>query len=959
MKHYISNERNLSPRPRSKRRGEATGGNGSSTTVFQQGEGLFLSRLHRDVAAGQITFEQGLRTLAALYLGMYEYGVKGGKLTPEGRAELEDLWVRSFAKIGDGTSHQDEEGNDVPTLQVKGDSTFSDTLSSPDFISNFIGGLGWAIQKKELENAAGEIEYKYILECDGANIRESLRVYSLIASQLLGENDNRIYTAMMEVDHYDPETGKVWLSTNYGKLYNTLRTGDYIMVQQYQPAGDVASGGTGYMTKHYELIVSEAGTGGATDENDDRLDWVTFSDFTPGEEFDGTAEELITKGDTFCRVDSLTDAERKGIIQMITVGANAPYMDILYGLKTDPNHALKGRLGNLVGIRTNDFGQLQGFGMYTNNIYATGQFRNAQTGESLSAKIATTREINASTYCETTYDINEDDNHVDNGFFVRALSGWSPCTRDGLSLPSQAPTGLFHSGGTPLLVNGQLISVGSRQQAVMTEFDGIPMLKLTNAGVAQAFSAMKPNTTHKELISENSSETADIPDMLYMGIRILPLTTGTLKVEFLKQSGTSENWQRSISDTGVWMTIQAHDTSLAPWDYTGEGRMIVSYTGQCMVRFVVLVNNPVASMQVDYWTRITQTSRQIKAEANAIYATRTMHSELSVEVGRIATEVTNNKQASDLAKQQIETRLGLIETFDNNTATWMTQTDSRLSLWAGSFDANGNVKGLAQLRLDVNGLTTTVGTLVTTAAMEAYVQSLQRDIDSIEADGNTNATAISQIQNSIRMIVGQFDTTTGAVKSTSQIAVAINSIKQDIVNNLGTVGIYLDGNNMGIRMLADDFSLWNSSNTEKLFGVDSNGVPFFKGSVQTGGSDMLYIRPNAISGAELVGIDRNGDEVVKLLVRESGNSLLNFSNGDYRASISSDGFGLTKQNAGIDIHYHGYPRMDFFEGNSQAVSFGIHNGKILIYASSYPSLGDASVGSVYLDNNGYLKVKTA
>jgi hypothetical protein len=748
---------------------------------------IFLSKIEDDRAEGFIEFMQGLKSFGTIFLGEYAEGLAGGKLTEEGYAELENLWVRTFAKFGDGLQHQDIDGKAIPALQVDGDSAFSGNLSSTDFVSAFFGGLGWAIQKIPYTNASGQTEYRYSLEIDNVTVRNALRVFEMIISQLLGENGNRFISDMMEVDHYDPSTGKVWLKTGDGKLYNSLRTGDIVVVQQYN--GDPTLENDWNVTKAYEFRVTAVGIGDLS-LGENRLDWLEFENFTSTQE--GLTPELaFRKGDTLVRADNDVNPNRKGLITVMSVGENTPYIDVLYGMKTDPNHALKGRLGNLVGIRTNDFGQLQGFGMYTNNIYATGQFRNAQTGESLSAKIATTREINASTYCETTYDINEDDNHVDNGFFVRALSGWSPCTRDGLSLPSQAPTGLFHSGGTPLLVNGQLISVGSRQQAVMTEFDGIPMLKLTNAGVAQAFSSMKPNTTHKELISENSSETADIPDILYMGIRILPLTTGTLKVEFLKQSGTSENWQRSISDTGVWMTIQAHDTSLAPWDYTGEGRMIVSYTGQCMVRFVVLVNNPVASMQVDYWTRITQTSRQIKAEANAIYATRTMHSELSVEVGRIASEVTSNRQASDLAKQQIETRLGLIETFDNNTATWMTQTDSRLSLWAGSFDANGNVKGLAQLRLDVNGLTTTVGTLVTTAAMEAYVQSLQHDIDSIEADVNKNATAIATTNRSVNMIAASFNAD-GTVKTSGNIGLYIKNQMSFIDMTANTVNFHFD-----------------------------------------------------------------------------------------------------------------------------------------------------------------------
>lgn len=871
----------------------------------------FLSRIYDDIAYGHITFNKGLTAKGYL----------------------------------------DELLTERPGLEVQGHSTFTGNLSSPEFISNFIGGKGWALQKKEFVNAAGVTEYKYVLEVDGLTARETVRVYAFIASQLLGENDNRIFTAMMEVHHYDPETGRVWLNTNMGKLYNTLRPGDYIMVQQYQPGNDVVSGGTGYITKHYELIVNEVGTGGATDENGDRLDWVTISNFTPGVGQEGTAEELIAKGDTFCRVDSLTDPERKGIIQMITVGTNAPYMDILYGLKTDPDHALKARLGNLQGIRTDDFGWLQNFGIYTNNIYATGQFRNSQTGESLTAKISTTREQHASIYKETTYDISEDDNHVSNGFFVRELEKWTPCDTTGTNIATQGTTGLFNSGGTPLMVNGQLISVGAKQQAVLTEYDGVPMLKLYGAGVKQSFADMKVNTTHKELTTEQGSETQDVSDTLYMGIRILPVTSGTLKVEFLKQGATAVGWQQAITDTGAWMTVQAHDTAQEPWDFTGTGTMVVSYTGQCLIRFIALVNDPVESLKVDYWTKITQTSRLIKAEANAIYATRTMHSELSIEVGRISTEVTNNKAAADLAKQQIESRLGVIETFDNNTATWITQTSGTLGLWATNFDANGNVKDLAQLRIDVNSINTTIGTLATTAAMNSYVQSLTGQIQNAQTTANNNATAISQMQNSINIVAASFNDN-GTVKASGNIATYISGEYSWISMSAN----YIDFN------FTKEWRVW-SGNT-KLMWLDTSGDLHITGNYEggniiqnieigtQGGKMEIYcdelLSPNLPT--KVSGIRGRANNVTYLDLGYYDNGSSNFypslylSAPDYsgspRASLTPDYLRLHSNGGWLTIGYSG----------------GIVN--IQAPFSTWPSSKQSvPVGGVYVDGYNYLKVR--
>lgn len=861
---------------------------------------MFLSRLHDDNARGRITFDRGL------------------------------------------TTYNDDDRL-LPAVDVRGDAVFRGNLSSQTFISGFPGGTGWALQKKEFTNSAGEIEYKYILECDGANIRNALRVYEFIISQLLGENDNRIFTAMIEVDHYDPETGKVWLNTNCGKLHMPLRVNDCIMVQQGQPGGDVENGGDGYITKSYELLITEVGTGGAVDENGDRLDWVKFANFSTLME-NGTAEELITKGDTFCRVDNLTDPERKGIIQMFSVGTNAPYMDILYGMKTDPQRALKSRLGNLQGVHTEDFGWLKGFGIYTNYFYGTGEFRNAQTGESLTAKINTTRTKHTSVYKETTYDISEDSNHVSNGFFVRELEDWTPCSVSGSAIATQGHTGILNTGGTPLLVNGQLVSTSSRQQAILTDIDGMPVLKLNNAGVSQDFTDMVANTTHKVMTSAEGTTMDDEEDRLYMGIRILPLTEGTLKVEFQKQGALSEGWQRNVIATGTWMTVQAQDTAQAAWDFSGTGKMVVSYTGQCMIRFIALTNDPVESMKVDYMTRVTQTARLWRVEAEATYATLTMHSELSVTVQGIATEVTNNKAASDRAKAAIEARLGVIETFDNNTATWITQTNSTINLWGASFENDGSVKGLSQLRLDVNGLQTTVGTLATTAAVQSYVNSLNTRIDNANTAINNNATAISQTNSSISNIVAQFNSD-GTLKTSSSLALYIQDrtsffdIQADVINFNFTKKWDVYSGNTKVMGLDTQGNLW-------IAGEYRGGTITQNVSIGTSGSKMEIYVDEALGlskNSGIRGINNSGEELLRLGFQEYSSKVRAFLKFGL-SSYSESGLTLVDNNGVFDV--------------------GIRDGKAFISApfSGWPTegvdnIGDLPPGTVYLRSDSCLGVK--
>ena len=316
-------------------------------------EGKYLSKVKNDEAAGLITFLRGLRVGAG-----YE-----------------------FNENGDISSHDiDANAVNANDLNVGGNSVFAGDLSSPDFVAGFLTGKGWRLKNEPVENAAGVLENKYNLELDNLIVRGTMRIFEMVISQLLGENDNRIFTAMMEVDHYDAESGRVYLDTREGRMYNSFRKGDYIMVQQYN--GLPSEENDYYVTKRYELLVKEIGTEG---EGEDRLAWVTFENFTTSMA-GATPEELIKKRDTFVRVDNVSDPDRKGVIQVMTVGSDTPYIDIAYGLKTNPDSALKGRLGNLKGIRHPILGKLQGFGEYLNNLYAVGDLILRRTGESVDTK---------------------------------------------------------------------------------------------------------------------------------------------------------------------------------------------------------------------------------------------------------------------------------------------------------------------------------------------------------------------------------------------------------------------------------------------------------------------------------------------------------------------------------------------------------------------------------------------
>ena len=653
-------------------------------------------------------------------------------------------------------------------LYVVGDSTFGGSLASIEFISSFLGGKGWSIQKKTRINAAGVEEEYYTLEIDSVTVRETLRVYEMVISQLRGEYDNYVFAAMMEVHHYDPQTGKVWLTTECEKIKAVcFKQGDYIRVQQYLPGNDVVSGGDGYITKFYELIITDAGTGGQTDENGDRLDWVTFKNFTTSME-NGTPATVIEKKDTFVRIDNETDIERKGLMQIITVGPNTPYQDVYYGMKTDPNDALKMRLGNLSGIRTDLFGWLEGFGTYMPNLYGVGKMFNRQTGESFNSSIEITRERLKSVYSEVTYNISDEDNFLTNGFFARGLESWEVCTVNGGAAPSETTQETINSGdGTPLMVNGAILAYQNRLTAKMTDYDGMKVLHLLGMGICQSFADIKANETHKENMTdndqnENYTKTKDVYDRLYLGVRMLPISTGTLTVTFLKSNGSQiAQCSQEINASREWVIVEFEDTEANPWQYTGEtGRMIVSYTGDCYVRFIALRTNPIANSRETYSTLIEQTSRRITLQAAKQTADLNQAiAEINIEFDNIRTTVTNNKTAADTAfgtlrdratslegrasglekrAKDLEDAVDDLEDDSNYYGTWIYQTDRTINLWAAQFDSSGQIKKFSAIEQSIDDITLSVqaieGDYVTSAEMGVFIDDWGTSHASIKAD---------------------------------------------------------------------------------------------------------------------------------------------------------------------------------------------------------------------------------
>lgn len=822
------------------------------------GEAAILKKYIRrdidDTAEGTITFEKVQKLLGGLLVGEnFSFDKEGNiiahSISSDGASEENGKGFTILQKDSLTNTYKlciDEviayTVATVGKLFVNGNSRFGGELSSKQFISGFLGGLGWGIYNTPVTNAAGVQENKWTGEFDNVIVRGSLRVFEMIISQLLGENDNRIFTGMMEVDHYDAESGRVYLNTQDGKLYNPFRRNDIIMVQQFN--GMPNSSNDYYVTKNYELLITDAGCG-SLEDGDKRLDWVTFTNFTSSME-GATAESLIKKKDTFVRVDNLSDSQRKGIIQLMTVGANTPYMDIIYGLKTDPNNALKGRLGNLKGIVHPILGELSGFGEFLNNLYAVGDFIIQRTGESVDSKLQVLENMFSIRFSQTSYELTNSDNYLENGQFLEQvrddedtiISCWAVDTTDESMFWADAL-------GNPFMVNG-LLSVSGNRKVSIDKMDGRQVLRLQNCGVKQLNAHIRQPGTHKEYqqpsgstgdngLKKPATGSTDVQDRLYISIRIFAKTAGTLTVGFegcssvSGKSNTLTAQNVAVPYSGDWTNIPLEGV------WNGTGNFVLRYTGDCYIAIASITDKPLSEFSKSVSTQIKQTATNIQLlgeNINKVDGTTTqLGLDLDAEKKSIRLYVDETDKANrTFTTSGIEASVGKVQAWVKNLdyATNATVT-SKVEILSGRITStvnkvNANSTSITNIQQDINTITQTVGQAATKEQLKENVATLNRAIDSarshaddvgtgIRNDYASTITLVKQSSSSWSVAAGGFDSngklksSAGAVLYTDFAGIFVSQVNEKGLVNKGQMNIAISNGISTATIQADQINL--------------------------------------------------------------------------------------------------------------------------------------------------------
>lgn len=631
-----------------------------SANVAEIFDERYLRKDIDDTAHGNITFDQSVGS--TIYLPGFEG--KGWRIEPDGVATMDGMNVRHNLFVGN-------------------------RVGSPKFISGFPNGLGWDLSPYKRINAAEVEETKWRLELDDLTVRGKLRVYEMVISQLRGENDNVIFAGMMKVDHYDAATGRIYLDTDKGVLYNPFRPGDILMVQRF---GGLPSAGNQYnVIKQYELRVTEAGVGSLTD-GENRLDWISFSNFV-GELSD------IAERDVLTRVDSVSDSTRKGIVKVTTIDEiGAPYIDVVYGMKTDPEHATKVRAGNLSGVRTRNNLDLTGvWGLYAEGAVIENSSVYLDNGMTIEQNFTVMNgELNSKIESIKNDMSLEKDNILRNSSFSRDLNYWE----------TQPDVHFIQTADGYIYANRFFYVEKSSVADIWQEGDR-NVLRIRSSYVKQPGSVM--NGDRKEGTYSFSLRYKVIrPGQLRVGIEGSKL----YRTEELTPTADFER----MSLTEQW---------------NGQGDFIIATTGEVLVYAVSLFNDALADAVIHLQTQITQNAEEIKLTAKKEY--------VDAETGKIYTKYDSALTVQAESISAISTKVDNIN-HTIETAGWITSAQGN-KLFAAKELENGN-KIISYINQSATNTTISSNRidLVGAVTFNSFDWSLQQKINGIESDA---ATALS------------------------------------------------------------------------------------------------------------------------------------------------------------------------------------------------------------------------
>lgn len=262
--------------------------------------------------------------------------------------------------------------------------SFFETISSKRYTSGF-GGEGFLLEMKDGLSK---------LEVDELSVRNVMTVFELLIQRIRAVGGQIVVS---------PADGKIKEVRDNGDSYFITFECENLFVKHDQIRHQTFTGGN---LKSYWVEVQHSTTDGIT---------VLKS------EFNGI---IPMPGDNVVLFGNTINTRRQNVI-LISATEEKPCIDVLEGVKSKSlSGCLKTRLGSLNDIVDATFGQLSGYGLYSENAYLKGEFIVKSRGESVDTMFAIQDGKIKSTVKQTQAEAIKGKTLLYNASFTDGLDGW-------------------------------------------------------------------------------------------------------------------------------------------------------------------------------------------------------------------------------------------------------------------------------------------------------------------------------------------------------------------------------------------------------------------------------------------------------------------------------------------------------------------------------------------------------
>ena len=251
------------------------------------------------------------------------------------------------------------------------------TLQSNAAFTSGFAGAGWNIDYGSTE--AGKASATF----DNLTVRGRMRVYELLIQQIRATNGSVLVSSSSKILTVSAESDPTWTVNGATLQFNgadaTLTTTIYtIATSTSTEAGASRTHYHGFLVgdliRAQQMEWDGSGFAGVIQSDLEVTAVANLYSYTAARV--STASDAPAVGYDFVRIGSASNANRQGVVYLTSDDDNAPFIDIVDGVAAHSDWntpgKIRARLGRLDGITDAQWGTLDGYGLWSDNVYLTG-----------------------------------------------------------------------------------------------------------------------------------------------------------------------------------------------------------------------------------------------------------------------------------------------------------------------------------------------------------------------------------------------------------------------------------------------------------------------------------------------------------------------------------------------------------------------------------------------------------